>query len=204
MLNLENLDEFPMHNQSPHRQGQVRFGINSSRKPMKDRVKSRICCAGNHFGTDHYPFATRKIPAMVIGLAHEEDTHLPTDSADKIDFEKLTERANYILELLLGLTNTKEKMDFMGDLSKDVGFVAVLASAEEIKTLKLDSQQGGLKVSSIIPSSVAFKRDWCWRYYFSVDGKIISSTNKREDIIREGFAEKNFYLKFFEQANLLI
>jgi hypothetical protein len=141
--------------------------------------------------TDHYPFAARKIPAMVIGLAHEEDTHLPTDSADKILFDKLTERANYILELFLGLANTKEKMPFTGDLSKDVGMVTVLASAEEIKALKLDSKQGGLKVSSVIQNSPASKASLRGGdVILSVDGNIIGASNKREDIIREGFAEK--------------
>ncbi len=107
--------------------------------------------------TDHYPFAMRKLPAMVIGMAHEKDTHLPTDSVDKISFDKLAERTNYVLTAFLELANSIEKMSFTGDLSNEVGFMPVVASRHEIKQIGLGSNRGGYKVSMIISNFPADK-----------------------------------------------
>jgi len=107
--------------------------------------------------TDHYPFAMLKIPAMVIGMAHEEDTHLPSDSPEKISFDKLAQRTGFVLTAFLELANTHEEMPFTGDLSYEPGFIAVATSDVEMKAIGLAADRAGYKVSMIIPNSPAEK-----------------------------------------------
>ena len=133
--------------------------------------------------TDHYPFAMRKIPAMVIGMAHEKDTHLPTDSVDKISFDKLASRTGYVLTAFLELANLNEKIPFTGNLENEAGLMPVMASEEELNSLGLDSSQGGFKVSLLIKRSPAHKAGLrLGDFIISINNKKITRKNKNERI----------------------
>ena len=146
--------------------------------------------------TDHYPFAMRKIPAMVIGMAHEEDTHLPSDSPDKISFDKLALRTGFVLTVVLELANTGEEMLFTGDLNREPGFVAVVASEDEIKELGLDTKVGGFKVSMIIQGTPAAKAG------LKYGDVIISKNGKR--FARKDEDERVFFKEDNQTENSMI
>ena len=143
--------------------------------------------------TDHYPFAMRKTPAMVIGMAHEKDTHLPTDSAEKISFEKLAQRTGYVLTAFLELANTTEKMPFTGDLRDEIGFMSVVGSEDEFNKLGLNSMQGGFKVSMVISKFPADKAGLkLGDFIIAVDGKDFTRKDKNERVFfKEKTGSKN-------------
>src|SRR5262245_30277704 len=101
--------------------------------------------------TDHYPFAADGIPAIVLGTIHEEDTHRPADTADKIGYDLLAARAEYIRAVLLDLANRSEGPRFAGAAGNDLGMIPVVASESEIRILGLPKGSGALKVSGVIP-----------------------------------------------------
>jgi hypothetical protein len=118
------------------------------------KVKSAI--ADIISDTDHYPFAARGLPAIVIGVAHEEDTHKPTDTSDKIAYDALAQRANYILCFTRTLANLDEKPSYSGRLGHDLGLLVVLPSDKERESARASNLLGSLKVSSVIPGMPAF------------------------------------------------
>lgn len=108
--------------------------------------------------TDHYAFAVRGVPAIVIGTIHEEDTHRPTDSAEKIDFEALARRANYVTAAVRALVNREATPVFTDIVGRDLGLGLVAAAPLEIASLALPSGNGALKVSALVaarPGAVA-------------------------------------------------
>jgi len=64
--------------------------------------------------TDHYGFGVRGVPAMSMGIEVSPDAHRASDSADKIDFEKLAERARYALAIVVKLANAPRRPAFAG------------------------------------------------------------------------------------------
>jgi peptidase M28-like protein len=101
--------------------------------------------------TDHYPFDAERIPAIVLGAVHEEDTHRPGDTADKIDYEALATRADFVRAVTLELLNRRDTPRFTGRAGKDLGLIPVVASPSEDRLLGLPDGAGALKVSSVIP-----------------------------------------------------
>ncbi len=101
--------------------------------------------------TDHYPFDAERIPAIVLGAVHEEDTHRPTDSSDKIGYEALAARADYVRAVTLELLNRRDTPRFTAPPGRDLGLIPVVASDSEIRILGLPGGSGALKVSSVIP-----------------------------------------------------
>ena len=101
--------------------------------------------------TDHYPFAVSKIPAIVVGTIHEDDTHQPTDSLEKIDHGALAERSNFVLALMKELLGRESRPEFSADIGADPGLLALAASGSERAELGLDEHTGALKVCSMIP-----------------------------------------------------
>ena len=55
--------------------------------------------------SDHYGFAVRGLPAIVFGVNHDDDIHLPSDEWQKFDFPAYTARARFALALLFELAN---------------------------------------------------------------------------------------------------
>ncbi|HEV8702068.1 MAG TPA: M28 family peptidase [Candidatus Polarisedimenticolia bacterium] len=101
--------------------------------------------------TDHYPFAARGIPAIVLGTIHEEDTHRPSDSSDRIDYDRLAARARYARAVILDLANRPEPPRFAVGKGHDLGLVPVVASESELRVLDLPAGSRALKISAVIP-----------------------------------------------------
>lgn len=197
MLNLEKLGRIPDAMPITASSGTSPIWekvTNKANKKTGMNVKSII--AELISDTDHYPFAMRKIPAMVIGMAHEEDTHQPTDSVEKISFDKLAQRTEYVLTAFLELANTTEKMSFTGDLRGEVGFMTVMTSDAELDKLGLNSGQGGFKVSMIIPKFPADKAGIkLGDFIVAVDGKNLTRKDKDERIFFKDNTDKKRFLK---------
>jgi len=141
--------------------------------------------------TDHYPFALRKLPAMVIGMAHEEDTHRPTDSSEKITFDRLTARTAYVLTVLLELTDSGEKMNFTGNIDREPGLMVVMPNEKELDSNNLDFQQGGLKVSAIMQGLAAYRSGLrIGDIILEIDGRAIKRNEDAERRPRESFINK--------------
>lgn len=63
-----------------------------------------------YYRSDHYNFAKNNIPVIFFFSGVHEDYHRPTDTVDKIEFDKLTKVTRHIYQLVLELANRKEKI----------------------------------------------------------------------------------------------
>jgi len=100
--------------------------------------------------TDHYPFGAVGIPALVLGIAHEEDTHQPTDEVGRINFAALAKRARYIEQLLIDLADADQPPAFDSSVWRGSGAIVMVASPAERSTLGLGNH-GALKVGTVLP-----------------------------------------------------
>jgi len=107
--------------------------------------------------SDHYPFGSRGVPAVMVYVSTGTDMHLPTDSADKIDFERVAEAATFARILIENLANIAKRPDFAPSPMLDPGMIAHLATAAEDDAAGLPAGQGGLKVTGIISGRPADK-----------------------------------------------
>jgi aminopeptidase N len=105
--------------------------------------------------SDHYAFADSGVPAVVFSVATSEDTHQPTDVADKIDYTKVAEYARYALAVVLELADRPTRLPYTDVRGRDPGLIAHLASDAEADSAGLKSPDSGLKVTGIIPGSPA-------------------------------------------------
>lgn len=59
------------------------------------------------FGSDHYPFVKRSIPALVVTTGEHPDYHGPFDQVDRINFKRLERITNFTYYTLKELANPK-------------------------------------------------------------------------------------------------
>ncbi len=113
--------------------------------------------------SDHYGFAVLGLPAVVFGVNHDDDIHLPSDEWEKFDFPAFTKRARFALALLLELVDMPdpparatrplchhgtgiENLDARCSSPYDPGLeLAQLTDAERLDA-GLAATEGGLKV----------------------------------------------------------
>ncbi len=92
---------------------------------------------------------------MVFSVATSDDTHQPTDVAEKIDYTKVAEYARYSLAVVLALADRTERMPYTDVRGRDPGLIAHLASDEEADSVGIKPPDSGLKVTGIIPGRPA-------------------------------------------------
>ena len=63
-----------------------------------------------YFRSDHYNFAKNRIPVIFYFTGTHEDYHKPTDTVDKIDFDKLTKITRLVFYTAWELANTEERI----------------------------------------------------------------------------------------------
>jgi len=109
--------------------------------------------------SDHYPFAVSGIPTvMFIKPGGGEDAHLPTDTAEKIDYERVAEYARYGLAVTLELANRTERLPYAATLiGRDPGLICHLAADAEADSAGLRAPDSGLKVTGVIAGGAAYR-----------------------------------------------
>ena len=63
-----------------------------------------------YYRSDHYNFAKNGIPAIFFFNGTHEDYHRPTDTAEKINYEKMTKVGRHIFTLAWDLANREERI----------------------------------------------------------------------------------------------
>jgi Zn-dependent M28 family amino/carboxypeptidase len=63
-----------------------------------------------YYRSDHYNFAKQNIPVIFYFTGIHEDYHKPTDTIDKIDFEKTAGIAKLVFSTAWELANRKERI----------------------------------------------------------------------------------------------
>ncbi len=63
-----------------------------------------------YYRSDHYNFAKNGIPAIFYFSGVHEDYHQPTDTADRIDFSLLQQRAQLVFYTLWELANRPNRI----------------------------------------------------------------------------------------------
>jgi hypothetical protein len=107
--------------------------------------------------SDHYPFGARGVPALMVSVSSNLDAHLPTDHADKIDFERVAEGARYAMTVVKATADRPEKLELVRSPMLDPGMIAHLATGAEADAAGLEPGQGGLKVTGVITGLPADK-----------------------------------------------
>ena len=72
--------------------------------------------------SDHYNFVKNNIPVIFYFNGTHADYHKPTDTADKIDFEILTNRARLVFLTAWELANRNDRIiiDKNNDATKEI------------------------------------------------------------------------------------
>jgi len=63
-----------------------------------------------YYRSDHYNFAEKGIPAIFFFSGVHEDYHQPSDTADKIDFQKSENISRHIFQLIWELANREDRI----------------------------------------------------------------------------------------------
>ena len=110
------------------------------------QLRRRIIKAGDDmgidiavFGTDfvgprgdHVPFESMAMPCLFFTCGHHRDYHMPSDVADKLDYEKIKRSADVIFATVCDLVNTDTIEQPISPKSGDT---------EELKSVKLNLDQ---------------------------------------------------------------
>ena len=105
--------------------------------------------------TDHYAFLQRRIPAITMGTGSQINVHSPLDHADRLDYDLLQRRTEYILSYLIQLANAEGSFDFQGDLSGLLGVSGGHATAAEKEERGFDGEVG-FKVTTVVKGSKGY------------------------------------------------
>ena len=120
------------------------------------QAETRIQVAPNvPFATpdsDHYPFGAARIPAVMLYVSSNQDeAHLPSDTSEKVNFDRTAEAARFAMSMLLDLASRQNRPEYAPPPFPDLGIVAHLASNAEADARGMSAPQGGLKVTGVVP-----------------------------------------------------
>ena len=100
--------------------------------------------------SDHYPFAASRIPAIMLMVSGAPDGHLPSDSADRIDFDRVAEAAQLVAGAAGELASRPQRPAFSPPPFFDIGISGHLALPSEADARGVDAPFSGLKVTGVI------------------------------------------------------
>lgn len=126
-------------------------------KAAQEETKAKIAF-GNPFSfpeSDHYPFSASKIPAIMLLAGGAADSHQPSDTADKIDYERVAEAGRYVMATLLKLADREDRPAFVASPIPDPGLSVHLATAAEADARGVPAPASGLKVTGVIAGLAA-------------------------------------------------
>jgi Zn-dependent M28 family amino/carboxypeptidase len=100
--------------------------------------------------SDHYPFAASRVPAIMILVSGTPDSHLPSDTADKIDGTRLASAANLVMQLASDLAERPDRPVFKPQPIPDLGLIAHLSTPAEADAKGVAAPNAGLKVTGVV------------------------------------------------------
>ena len=102
--------------------------------------------------SDHYAFGASQIPAVMLYVSSNQDeAHSPSDTSEKVNFDRTAEAARFALSMLLDLASRQNRPEYAAPPFPDLGIVAHLASSAEADARRISAPQGGLKVTGVLP-----------------------------------------------------
>ena len=123
-------------------------------KAAQAQTKTQVV-PNNPFATpdsDHYPFGASRIPAVMFYVSSNQDeAHFPSDTSDKVNFDRTAEAARFALSMLLDLASRQNRPEYAPPPFPDLGIVAHLVSSAEADARGLSAPQAGLKVTGVVP-----------------------------------------------------
>lgn len=99
--------------------------------------------------SDHYPFNASRIPAVMFYVS-ASPAHFASDTADKIDFSRVAQAAQFAMTMALDLATRASRPNYTPSPMPDLGLVAHLATAAEADAMGLHVPESGLKVTGVI------------------------------------------------------
>lgn len=128
-------------------------------KAIQNQTSTKIVMTSPYVipDSDHYPFNGVHIPAIVFcttGVA----AHNPDDHSDKIDFSRVAEAANFVMQMITALADRSQRPLYVPAPMPDLGLSAHLATNAEADAMGLKAPDGGLKVTGVIaglPGAIA-------------------------------------------------
>jgi len=103
--------------------------------------------------SDHYPFAASHVPAIMLMVSGAPDGHLATDSADRIDFDRVAEAAQFVAGATTDLASRPQRPVFAPPPFFDMGVSGHLALPAEADARGVAAPFSGLKVTGVIPGT---------------------------------------------------
>jgi hypothetical protein len=101
--------------------------------------------------SDHYPFSASRVPAVMFYVSSAADeAHQPSDTSDKIDFERTVQAARFVMAMALELSTQANRPEYAASPIPDLGLSAHLATGAEADAVGLNAPEGGLKVTGVI------------------------------------------------------
>ena len=100
--------------------------------------------------SDHYPFAASRLPAIMLHVARDPDSHQPSDVADRLDFNRVALGARLAMVMSLDLAERPQRPSYAASPIPDLGLIASLVRAVEADARGVAPPYGGLKVTSVI------------------------------------------------------
>jgi hypothetical protein len=105
--------------------------------------------------SDHYPFAASRIPAIMLYVG--TPAHQRSDSADRLDFNRVAQGARLAQSMMLDLARLPQRPSYAPSPMPDMGLSALLVSAAEADARGVAPPYGGLKVTGVIAGLPADK-----------------------------------------------
>lgn len=109
-------------------------------------------------GSDHFSFASKRIPAVHFFTGFHGDYHCQTDHPDKIDYDRMAKIGRFGVRLLALAADRTPRMAFTGGAGaggRTFGVQQEELTGEEAKDLGLAAGEGGMRVTSVNAGSVA-------------------------------------------------
>ncbi|MCX7704251.1 MAG: M20/M25/M40 family metallo-hydrolase [Planctomycetota bacterium] len=135
------------------------------------------------YGSDHFSFLNKSIPSIFVIASRGADLHKPSDTPDKIPYERMCSVVRSVFYLAYYLA------DYDGVIRDRIGGLPTLG-------LFLEETDGGLQVVRVLaesPASTAgIKKD---DIIFELDGKPVKTEKEFETALTEVSQKKKIYLK---------
>jgi acetylornithine deacetylase/succinyl-diaminopimelate desuccinylase-like protein len=174
MLNLDMVGRNPSKPIEIHGVGSAEGGVVKkavehavAASGLKAKLNETVTLMGGD--SDHSSFADKRVPFSFFFSGFHADYHRPSDHADKLAYDNMVKVATTSMDILLEIGNLDERPKWSGrakpslqlpDLepapqTRRMGVTVQELDDADCDALKLDAQQGGLRVEAVQAGSAA-------------------------------------------------